>query len=317
MKHIRQFSVSIFLMLAVFFVSANAQLTSVSQLKDVKTTDKYYAALKSLVEKYGVLGAFPDNTFRGAQPLTREQFVVLLNSGFDRLSEIDQSSDSRDEPDDDDLGILGLINVPYDPGNTNITSISQLKDVPPNTEYYNALQSLVERYGVNLADADKNFRPAKAVTEKEFYTWIAGIFRAGVSGTQSATKTMTRGESIIIFNDALDSVLAAINVKAAERTEKTKIRIVGAFPSKGRARIVKDNKFYLPGSGCPDLSAADNNLRIYSDDDKWGDYRIKKGDVGDIIYETRNTCSKGGKIIMLRVGTAIITMMEEGIKRIK
>ena len=122
---------------------------------------------------------------------------------------------------------------------------------------------------------------------------------------------------MIIFNNALDSVIDNIATKAAARAEKAKSKIVKDLPSKGRAQIVKELKFYLPGSSCPDLSAADNNLRLYAADDKWGDYRIKKGDIGDILYETRNTCSKGGKIIMLRVGTAIVTMMEEGVKRIK
>ena len=317
LKLIQQCSALVLFLFAVFVISANAQLTSVSQLKDVKTTDNYYAAVKSLVESYGVLGAFPDNTFRGDSPLTREQFVVILNRSIDRMNEVNEATYRGEEPDDDDLGIMGLINVPYDVNKTFITSTSQIKDVKPSAAYYAALQSLVERYGINIADADNNLRAANAITEKEFYIWIGGIFGGKYVGSASATNAITRGASMIIMNDALNSMLANIEANSAVRAEKRKFKIIKALPSTGRAQIVKQLKFYLPGSSCPDLSAADMNLTLYAADDKWGDYRIKKGDIGDIIYETRNTCSKGGKIVMLRVGTAIVTMMEEGIKRIK
>ena len=317
MKLVTQFSASVLLLLAAFVVFTNAQLTSVSQLKDVKTTDNYYAAVKSLVEEYGVIEMLPGDTFRGTEPLTREQFVGLLNRGLDRINEIDGASYAGNQADDGDLGIMGLINVPYDVNKPPITSTSQIKDVQPSAAYYSALQSLVERYGIDLVDADKNFRAANAVTEKEFYAWIGGIFGATISGSPSTTKAISRGESIIVFKAALDSIIVRITANTATRVEKRKSKIIKAFPSTGRAQIVKQLKFYLPGSSCPDLSAADMNLTLYAADDKWGDYRIKKGDIGDIIYETRNTCSKGGKIVMLRVGTAIVTMMEEGVKRIK
>lgn len=316
-KLVTHFSASAILMLAALAVVTNAQITSVSQLKDVNTTDKYYPALKSLVEKFGVVAGFPDGTFRGNAPLTREQFVALLNASLDRINEVSEASYDGKEAEADGLGIMGLINSPYDPNQTNITSMSQIKDVGASAWYYSALQSLVERYGITLVDADKNFRAANALTEKDYYTWIGSIFSGNFSGKPSATKTMTRGDAMIIFANALDSMLEKIDANATARAEKAKAKVIKALPSKGRAQIVGQLKFYLPGSSCPDLSAADKNLRLYAADDKWGDYRIKKGDIGDIVYETRNTCSKGGKIVMLRVGTAIVTMMEEGVKRIK
>ncbi len=317
MRTFRRHSALTLLVFAAFCVSSSAQITSVSQLTDVKKTDKYYAALQSLVEKYGVVAGFPDGTFRGNSPLTREQFAALLNASLDRINEVSEASYDGKEAEADDLGIMGLINAPYDPKQTNVTSMSQIKDVGASAWYYSALQSLVERYGICLADTDKNFRAANAVTEKEYYTWIGAIFDGRFSGTPSATKAITRGDAMIIFTNALDSALEKIDANTAARAEKAKSAIIKALPSKGKGQIVKEFNFYLPGSSCPDLSAADQNLRLYAADDKWGDYRIKKGDIGDILYETNNTCSKGGKIVMLRVGTAIVTMMADGIKRIK
>ena len=314
MKYTIRLFASILFSAAVFFVSANAQITSVSQLKDVKPTDKYYAAVQSLVEKYGVLDPFPDYTFRGGQPLTREQFVVLINNGLDRLGEVDAASTEGER---DDIGFLAYIHG-YDAHQTNITSMSQIKDSSPTDEHFIAEQSLVERYGIILADADKNFRPTKSVTEKEFYDWLSGIFGATISGSPSPTKAISRGEAVIVINAALDSLNAEIAADADKRAEARKIKLVQALPSLGRAQISNGTKFYTRGNKCADLSAADRKLQIaVQDDGVWGDYRIKKGDVGDIIYETRNTCRKNGKIVLMRVGTAIVTMMGDGIKRIK
>ena len=56
-----------------------AQVSSVSELTDVKPTDWAYQALQSLVERYGVLVGFPDATFRGNRTLTRYEFAAALN----------------------------------------------------------------------------------------------------------------------------------------------------------------------------------------------------------------------------------------------
>src|SRR5690242_14534259 len=42
-----------------------AQITSVSQLSDVQPTDWAFVALQSLVERYGCIAGYPDNTYRG------------------------------------------------------------------------------------------------------------------------------------------------------------------------------------------------------------------------------------------------------------
>ena len=55
-------------------------LTSVDQLSDVKPTDWAYQALRSLMERYGVISGFTDGTFRGKRPLTRYQFAAAINA---------------------------------------------------------------------------------------------------------------------------------------------------------------------------------------------------------------------------------------------
>jgi len=46
------------------------QVTSVSQLSDVRPTDWAFQALQSLVERYGCIAGYPDGTYRGNRALT-------------------------------------------------------------------------------------------------------------------------------------------------------------------------------------------------------------------------------------------------------
>jgi hypothetical protein len=47
------------------------QITSVSQLSDIKTTDWAFTALQSLVERYGCIAGYPDRTYQGKQAIAR------------------------------------------------------------------------------------------------------------------------------------------------------------------------------------------------------------------------------------------------------
>lgn len=64
------------------------QVTSVSQLSDVRPTDWAFQALQSLVERYGCIVGYPDRTYRGNQPLSRYEFAAGLNACLDRINEL-------------------------------------------------------------------------------------------------------------------------------------------------------------------------------------------------------------------------------------
>jgi Carbohydrate-selective porin, OprB family/S-layer homology domain len=64
------------------------QVTSVSQLTDVKPTDWAFQALQSLVERYGCISGYPDRTYRGNRALTRYEFAAGLNACMDRVNEL-------------------------------------------------------------------------------------------------------------------------------------------------------------------------------------------------------------------------------------
>ena len=65
-----------------------SQVTSVSQLSDVRPTDWAFQALQSLVERYGCIAGYPDKTYRGNRATTRFEFAAGLNACLDRVNEL-------------------------------------------------------------------------------------------------------------------------------------------------------------------------------------------------------------------------------------
>lgn len=70
-------------------------LTRVEQLSDVQPTDWAFQSLRSLVERYGVVAGYADQTFRGNQSLTRYEFAAGLNA---ILSQMEQHIASGSNP---------------------------------------------------------------------------------------------------------------------------------------------------------------------------------------------------------------------------
>jgi hypothetical protein len=76
------------------------QVTNVNQLRDVSPTDWAYEALRSLVDRYGCIAGFPNQTYRGNQSLTRYEFAAGLNSCLNQIERLIASSASSVNPED-------------------------------------------------------------------------------------------------------------------------------------------------------------------------------------------------------------------------
>jgi hypothetical protein len=63
------------------------QVTSVTQLSDLKPTDWAYQAVQSLVERYGCIVGYPNSTFRGNRAATRFELAAALNACLDVISD--------------------------------------------------------------------------------------------------------------------------------------------------------------------------------------------------------------------------------------
>jgi len=68
------------------------QITNVNQLRDVEPTTWAYEALRSLVERYGCIVGYPDQTFRGDHPLNRWEFAAGLNVCMNQMESLIQEN---------------------------------------------------------------------------------------------------------------------------------------------------------------------------------------------------------------------------------
>lgn len=82
-----------------------AQVTSVSQLTDIRPTDWAFQALQSLVERYGCISGYPDKTYRGNRAITRYEFAAGLNACMDRINDLIAAS-TKDSAKKEDLATL-------------------------------------------------------------------------------------------------------------------------------------------------------------------------------------------------------------------
>ncbi len=93
-------------------VTLEGQVTSVSQLTDVQPTDWAFEALRSLIERYGVIAGYPDGTFRGNRAMTRYEFAAALNAALERINEL-IATGTADRVSRDDLVTLQRLQAEF------------------------------------------------------------------------------------------------------------------------------------------------------------------------------------------------------------
>lgn len=73
---------------------AMSQVTNVNQLRDVSPSDWAYEALRSLVDRYGCIAGYPNQTYRGSRALSRYEFAAGLNSCLNQIERLIASSEA-------------------------------------------------------------------------------------------------------------------------------------------------------------------------------------------------------------------------------
>lgn len=76
-------------------VPAMAQVTSVSQLKDVQPTEWSYQAISNLVSRYGCVAGYPNGTFQAGRTATRAELAALTNACLDNITTFYSEADAR------------------------------------------------------------------------------------------------------------------------------------------------------------------------------------------------------------------------------
>ncbi len=97
-----------------------AQVTSVSQLSDVQSTDWAFQALQSLIERYGVIAGYPDGMFRGNRAMTRYEFAAGLNAALVRINEL-IAAGLKERVSEEDLATLQRLRADFAPELATLT----------------------------------------------------------------------------------------------------------------------------------------------------------------------------------------------------
>ncbi len=88
------------------------QVTDVSQLRDIEPGDWAYEALRELVERYGCLAGYPDQTFRGNRVLSRYEFAAGLRACLQQVEKLIAASTSNASA-KQDLAIVQKLNQEF------------------------------------------------------------------------------------------------------------------------------------------------------------------------------------------------------------
>ncbi|AFZ01111.1 Carbohydrate-selective porin OprB [Calothrix sp. PCC 6303] len=89
-----------------------SQVTSVSQLEDVKPADWAFAALQSLVERYGCIAGFPDGKFKGDRAMNRYEFAAGLDGCLQKVSEL-VANNTENAVKQEDLAVLQRLQAEF------------------------------------------------------------------------------------------------------------------------------------------------------------------------------------------------------------
>ena len=196
--------------------------TSVADLRDEADSTREYASVKNLIENNGVTLVYADSTFQPKEPLRRGDFVVALNSA---LEAVKKSADNSGL--DSSASVIATATPSTDipatttPDNTQseVATVSDIKDLNENSIYYPATQSLIEKWHFVPVTKNKLLNAGEVMTESEVYEILKTTLGYTSPGTNPYSKAMTRGKFAMILNNAVNQKLSEVNALSTARTE--------------------------------------------------------------------------------------------------
>jgi hypothetical protein len=194
---------------------------SISDVKDVLENNEAYNALKNLIENHHVTIVYAGNSFLGNANLKRGDFVVSFNAALDRIKDATKNAELD----------TSLVNT-YDRNRAYITSVTQVKDIQPGSVYYNAVQSLLEEWGINAPFTKAALLNANSLFyEDELHDILRVTLGFEYGNVKPGKVSVKRNRFAMILNDALNFKLQQIEVlegekKAREEAEKVRVNAI-------------------------------------------------------------------------------------------
>jgi hypothetical protein len=157
----------------------------------------------------------------------------------------------------------------YSASQGQVTSVSQLKDVQPTDWAFQALQSLVERYGCIAGYPDGTFRGSRAMTRYEFAAGLNSCLDRVNELIASATADLVTKQDLAVLQKLQEEFQAELatlrgRVDALEATTAELKAKQFSTTTKLAGEVIFDVGGLLDGSSAPDL-AAPGNQEIDSD----------------------------------------------------
>lgn len=178
------------------------QVTSVSQLSDVRPTDWAFQALQSLVERYGCIVGYPDKTYRGSQALTRYEFAAGLNSCLDRVNEL-IAAGTADLVKKEDLAVLQRLQEEFTAELATLRGRIDALDVRTATlqkQQFSATTKLVGEAIFTIADAFGDY-PEQGDTNAVFNNRVRLNFLTSFTGKDRLRVRFQTGNAVRLLSN--------------------------------------------------------------------------------------------------------------------
>lgn len=183
---------------------------SISDVKDVLENNDAYSALKNLIEDHHVTIVYADNSFLGNANLKRGDFVVSFNSALDRIKDAVKNA-----------GLDTSVVDTYDRNKAYITTVTQVKDLQPGSVYYNAVQSLLEAWGINAPFTKAALLNANSLFyQDELYDILRVTLGYDYGTLKPMHVAVTRFRFAMALDEALNQKLKQVQVLADEKKAK-------------------------------------------------------------------------------------------------
>ncbi len=231
------------------------QVTSVSQLSDIKPTDWAFQALQSLVERYGVIAGYPNQTFQGNRAMTRYEFAAGLNAALARINEL-VSAGTSDLLRKEDLETLQKLQTQFAP------ELAQLRG---------RVDSLETRTAV--LQAQQFSTTTKLVGQVE--TVIGGLVAGNnVVTKQPAPHVFTFQDAVTLklnssFNgtDQFRVTLAAANIASLGGTRSGLVGTSDGKTSDNASPSFPNNQLYVSGLRYRYLLGSNTAINVFAQSD--------------------------------------------------
>jgi hypothetical protein len=186
---------------------------SISVVTDILENNEAYSALKDLIENHHITMVYADNSFLGNATLKRGDFVVSFNSALESIKDAINNAGLD----------TTLINT-YDRNRAYINSVTQVKDIKPGNIYYNAVESLLEGWGINAPFTKAAVLNAGSLFyEDELYDILRVTLGYDYGIFKPRKTAITRYHFAMVLDDALKQKFEQVQKLADERKVKDDI----------------------------------------------------------------------------------------------